>query len=100
MGGVLDSLFFDTGAYVNTLFPATEEQVADHVDRANVDSLTSKLLQGSGASGTLDSLVIAGHSFKSVSFTQYQGNILGYVFMQQMGVVGFNHRTRQFILYH
>jgi hypothetical protein len=52
----------------------------------------------------LDSLVIAGRAGRAftavpigagVSFR----NFLGYPFLSQLGVVGFNHRTHQLILY-
>jgi len=54
----------------------------------------------SGSFGSFD-LVIAGRSFAAVpiQILPYD-NILGFTFMSHLGVVGFNARTHQFILYH
>jgi hypothetical protein len=80
---VPDSLFFDTGDYVNLLTAATQARVGAHL-----------------TDGTMDSLVIAGRTFTAVPFSAVpHRNILGYPFLSQLGVVGFNHRAQQFILY-
>jgi hypothetical protein len=82
LGGVPDSLIFDTGAPINSLSPATKARVGTHL-----------------ANGALDSLVLAGRTFTAVPFEDDSYDILGYSFLGQLGVVGFNHRTHQFILY-
>jgi hypothetical protein len=72
---------------------------------------TSALLDIMDMAGTLDSLVIAGRAFQNVRVEFIERNawkdenasknfpLLGTPFLYSLGVVGFNHRTRQFILY-
>ena len=76
-GGKADSLALDTGT-PGQWSPTTQAQ----------------------ASHQLEQLVRTGHDTRTVSFDGiYEGN-LGYAFLRPLGVVGFNLRTRQLILYH
>ena len=94
VGGVPESLRFDTGMLYNGLRQKSHDGLAGH--------LSHEIL---GTLGTLDSLVIAGHAFTSIPvyFAKDQEDrdlpILGAPFLRSLGIVGFNHRTRQFILY-
>ena len=84
--GVPDSLFFDTGAPFNALMQSTMKRVSGHTANG----------------GALDPLVIAGRSFGPVLFTNDEEppvDVFGFPFLSSLGVVGFNHRTHQFILY-
>jgi hypothetical protein len=93
LAGVPYSLFFDTGAPWNTLNSDTREHVAAHLGPGPVNPLESDTLDA------LDSLVLAGRTFTAVPFNGGFSNILGYPFLSQLGVVGFNPRARQLILY-
>ena len=84
-GDVTDSVFFDTGAPGNQLVAATAAKVANHV-----------------MEDVLDSLRIAGRQFGPIQMLNEEVpplNILGYPFLSHLGVVGFNHRTHQLLLY-
>jgi hypothetical protein len=86
LGGVSDTLAFDNGTQDIALSSKTMKRIAAHV--AN--------------DGTLDSLTLAGRSFKNVPVEEYlmhDVDMIGYSFLHSLGVVGFNHRTHQFILY-
>lgn len=79
------TMFFDTGSEGNYLTTGTETRAAAHI-----------------VHDTLDSLVIAGRVFGPVvlrSDATPPLDVLGFPFLSQLSVVGFNHRTRQFLLY-
>lgn len=84
LDGGRDSVFFDTGSPINLLSSAT----LAHGTLRPADPTVSA------------ALVIAGRSFpKTVFYPNPAVNILGYDFLHRCGVVGFNYRTHQFILY-
>jgi hypothetical protein len=94
MGGVPESFRFDTGMPDNHLRQKSHDELAGH--------LSHEFL---GTFGILDSLVIAGRAFTSipVGFAKDDEDrdwpILGSPFLRSLGIIGFNHRTHQFILY-
>jgi predicted aspartyl protease len=99
LGGKLDTLVVDTGNPDNTITPDTREELAHHVSPGT----------GTGYSGgdlmTLDTMRLAGQSYHPVPVAVlnaggYGMDILGYPFLNQFGVVGFNFRTRQLLIYH
>jgi hypothetical protein len=58
---------------------------------------------GSGLDYTLDTLNVANNTLLRAIDTGGEsngGDFVGYPFLSRLGVVGFNHRTHQFILYH
>jgi hypothetical protein len=77
-----DTLTFDTGDFANTLAPTVRP--GQHFE------LMSKV-----------DLTLTGHLFPAVSFVvgMADSDVLGAPFLQQQGVVGFNFRAHQFILY-
>jgi hypothetical protein len=90
MNGVADSLLFDTGSPTNPISQRLQEK------------LVSK--------GRVDSLVIAGRTFGLGLWGEFEvggtgpgavemPNMLGYPFLSNLEVVGFNHRAHQFLLY-
>ena len=91
LAGVDVSWIFDTGSPFTLI---------------NMDAVTVPL---PNTSMTTDSLLIGGRPFHATvqriknptpyPSIQFMLNILGYPFLRSLGVVGFNHRTRQFILY-
>ena len=82
LNGVPKVWVFDTGFGVNIINPSETSVTTKWVDT--------------------DSLVFAGrrvHAKLRVFSSGFGVNVLGYPFLRQLGVVGFNHRTHQFLLY-
>lgn len=92
MNGVVDSLLFDTGSPDNPISQRLQAKLAP--------------------TGRVDSLVIAGRTFGLGLWGEFavdaigtspgaveMPNMLGYPFLSNLEVVGFNHRAHQFILY-
>ena len=93
LGDVTDSLEIDTGNPGNSMLETTRRQVAAHLVPA-----------AAGAMGnvTLDHLKVGSRTFDAVSFTigNDDSDVFSFGFLSRLGVVGFNFRTRQLILYH
>ena len=85
IGDVPDSVFFDTGSPYNLLTNATIARLA---------------VPSGDASAAEPALVISGRSFPDVVWQRNPlFNLLGGPFLRQLGVVGFNHRAHQLLLY-
>ena len=81
----MDTIIVDTGAPTTDIVEGDQQQAADQLKQAIVTSHNS---------GTLFNGVIPVHGKKG------QVNLLGAQFLSRLGVVGFNLRTHQLILYH
>jgi hypothetical protein len=86
LGGVPDTLIIDSGTQDNRITAKTAKQIAAYKAKNNNQY----------------SLMIADRTFKHVHLQEHllqDINILGYTFLRSLGVVGFNHRTHQILLY-
>lgn len=94
LGATVDTLLLDTGAPMNTLAAHTQQQWTSHMTDGS---------SGFFPAWILDSLQLGGHSFLQIPFLKVQGdgahNVLGYPFLSHSGVVGFNFRKRQLVIY-
>jgi len=96
LSGVLDTLLIDTGNEPDELDYITIPKIAAHL------TIHGDSRQGHAA---LDHLVFAGRTYNAVPF-ELEGkdsglmqDWIGLPFLSRLGVVGFNFRTRQLILY-
>ena len=92
MGDSLVTLIVDTGGR-NKLDKQMTQYLGTRVVPTN-ESLDETPL------GTLDHLVLGGRSYDTLSFKiNFEDTGLGFDFLNRLGVVGFNFRTHQLILY-
>ena len=93
--GTTDVLMLDAGSKYNFLTDATLARLSGHV------VALSDALSSSGApSYLLDHLTIGEKTVDDVEIRPFSEQMLGYPFLAQLGVVGFNFRTREFSWYH
>ena len=83
-GTVLDTLIVDTGSPMSDIDTLNQQHAADQVRSA---------LLMAGPRGVADRAIAL------PAGDQLPGNLLGYPFMRRLGVVGFNLRTHEFLLY-
>ena len=98
LGSIMDTVMIDTGSQDNILGQETEYQLGVHVRPTSPSPTTL------GTPVLLDTMVLAGQTLAGMPFStrvsgQESSDILGYSFLRRFGVVGFNFRTRQLILY-
>ena len=97
LGERVDSLMLDTGNGVNELTATTREALGAHLVPAGQDPMFHV------PCWTLDHLVVADQTVTASPFDTGDAgrdfDILGPPFLRQFGLVGFNLRTRQLILY-
>ena len=97
-GGVLDTVHIDTGENFDKLNAATQPRLAGHLAATGqtvFDDLTQEPVL------TLDHLHFAGQTYDAIPFsvTAQRDDAFGTDFLRRLGVVGFNFRSRQLILY-
>ena len=86
LGGALDTLLVDTGTPYNVLLPTTADRLVGHM---NADTVL-----------VVDTLALAHRIFTAIPFAWGTDNdLLGYPVLRQLGLVGFNFRARQLLLY-
>ena len=88
-GQATDSLILDTGSLDSAPFVQAQERAADQ--------LRDAIAAGPRGAGVSDTPVI--HLAAGEKIDQSALNLLGYHFLSHLGVVGFNLRTHQFIVY-
>lgn len=100
LGPVIDTLGLDTGAPSNEVTGATVQQLGGHLTPTSPDPLTNMPRQ------RLDRFTLGGRTFTGIVVQPAlpwapggASDLFGYPFFQQQTIVGFNLRTRQFLLY-
>jgi len=113
LGDMPDTLMVDTGSPDNSISRGTRQKLVAHLTPARAD-MTRQFkevytrmakLQGIQAPPQpslwiVDHLMVAGHAFDALPFAEdYVEDLLGYPFLSQGGVIGFNIRAHQLIFY-
>lgn len=102
IGDVLIPGEFDTGSFPNTMVDGVFQKVRSHLTLAGTDSIKGA---GRYTHVTVDQLTLGGHAFTKQGFDIMPCGgpdcqiLIGNVFFEQQGAVGFNFRTGQFIVY-
>jgi hypothetical protein len=91
-----EAILLDTGGQFNFLPDATMRRLATHLSES-----TETLPSGATVPRyVLDHLTLGTKTVDSVEIRPLQQTLLGYPFLSQLGVVGFNFRAHQFFWYH
>ena len=86
VNGVHVPMLLDTGAPQNDLTPETLSRLETH-------------LVPHDSGWRVDRMLVGNHVYAQVQFSRYDTDILGYPFLSQRGVVGFNLRAHRLIFY-
>jgi hypothetical protein len=94
-----DTLQLDTGDPDNSLVRRTYARLTAH--SAHLTPTTARPDDPSATRVMLDRMTVGGTTLTMLPFSLYTADcdILGYGYLSRLGVVGFNLRTRQFLLY-